>query len=102
MSSIEEKQKQHSNVVAENTERLGKALVCLQQVVESSITPKNIRKVLKDAMNSLSDAHISVGVRAADAISILEELSQDPSMPSLSRVTMWSALSNLESIREQV
>jgi uncharacterized protein (UPF0147 family) len=101
MSHTEEKQPQ-SKLEVENAERLKKALADLQQVVESSITPKNIRKVLKDAMNSLSDARISVGVRAASAISILEELTQDPNMPSFSRVTMWSALSNLESIREQV
>ena len=98
-ASIEEN---HSKLEAENAERLKKALANLQLVVESSITPKNIRKVLKDTMNALVDAHISVGVRAASAISILEELSQDPNMPSFARVTMWSALSNLESIREQV
>ena len=83
-----------------NDELLSRALADLAQVVESDVTPKNIRKVLKDAMNSLSEPSTSVGVRAACAISILEELTQDPNMPSFARVTMWSALSSLESIRE--
>ncbi|MCL4518452.1 MAG: UPF0147 family protein, partial [Thaumarchaeota archaeon] len=43
---------------------------------------------------------ISIGVRAANSISILEEVSQDPNMPSFSRVTIWSAVSTLESVRE--
>ncbi|MDG7001844.1 MAG: UPF0147 family protein, partial [Nitrososphaerota archaeon] len=33
-----------------------------------------------------NDTKISIGVRAANSISILEEVSQDPNMPSFSRV----------------
>lgn len=84
----------------ENEDKVQKALTTLSQVVESNITPRNIRKIVKDAINMLTDAKISVGVRAANAISILEEVSQDPNMPSFSRVTIWSAVSTLESVRE--
>ena len=84
----------------ENEEKVQKALGTLQQVVESNITPRNIRKIVKDAINMLNDSKISIGVRAANSISILEEVSQDPNMPSFSRVTIWSAVSTLESVRE--
>lgn len=84
----------------ENEEKVQKALATLSQVVESNITPRNIRKVVKDAINMLNDAKTSIGVRAANSISILEEVSQDPNMPSFSRVTIWSAVSTLESVRE--
>ncbi len=84
----------------ENEDKVQKALTTLSQVVESNITPRNIRKIVKDAINMLTDSKISVGVRAANAISILEEVSQDPNMPSFSRVTIWSAVSTLESVRE--
>ena len=84
----------------ENEEKVQKALGTLQQVVESNITPRNIRKIVKDAINMLNDTKISIGVRAANSISILEEVSQDPNMPSFSRVTIWSAVSTLESVRE--
>jgi len=84
----------------ENVEKVQKALGTLQQVVESNITPRNIRKIVKDAINMLNDTKISIGVRAANSISILEEVSQDPNMPSFSRVTIWSAVSTLESVRE--
>jgi len=49
----------------------------------------------------LQDAKQSVAVRAANAISLLDEVAQDPNMPSFARVTLWSAVSGLESIREQ-
>ncbi len=84
----------------ENQEKVQRALTTLQQVVESNITPRNIRKIVKDAINTLNDAGTPIGIRAANSISILEEVSQDPNMPSFSRVTIWSAVSTLESVRE--
>ncbi|NWG09394.1 MAG: UPF0147 family protein [Nitrososphaerales archaeon] len=84
----------------ENEERLAKAISTLQSVADSNITPRNIRKIAKDAIVMLQDAKLSMGVRAANAISMLDEISQDPNMPSFARVTIWSALSHLESIRD--
>ncbi len=84
----------------ENQEKVQKALATLQQVVESNITPRNIRKIVKDAINTLNDTKVPIGIRAANSISTLEEVSQDPNMPSFSRVTIWSAVSTLESVRE--
>ncbi len=84
----------------ENQEKLEKAIATLQQVAESTITPRNIRKLVKDAIAMLQDEKTSIAVRAANAISLLDEISQDPNMPSFSRVTIWSAVSTLESIKE--
>jgi uncharacterized protein (UPF0147 family) len=84
----------------ENEAKLSKAVVSLQQISDSSITPRNIRKTVKDSLLMLQDAKQSVAVRAANAISLLDEVAQDPNMPSFARVTLWSAVSELESIRE--
>ncbi|MEM3382991.1 MAG: UPF0147 family protein [Nitrososphaerales archaeon] len=84
----------------ENEEKLVKAISTLQTVADSTITPRNIRKVVKDAILMLNDTKLSLGVRVANAISMLDEISQDPNMPSFSRVNIWSALSILESIRD--
>jgi len=84
----------------ENLERLERAIATLQQVADSTITPRNIRKLVKDAIAMLQDEETSIAVRAANAINLLDEISQDPNMPSFSRVTIWSAVSTLESIRE--
>ncbi|MGD0477201.1 MAG: UPF0147 family protein [Nitrososphaerales archaeon] len=85
----------------ENNAKLAKATVSLNQIVDSNITPRNIRKIVKDSILMLQDQKQSMAVRAANAISLLDEVAQDPNMPSFARVTLWSAVSELESIREQ-
>lgn len=85
----------------ENNAKLAKATVSLNQIADSSITPRNIRKIVKDSILMLQDQKQSMAVRAANAISLLDEVAQDPNMPSFARVTLWSAVSELESIREQ-
>ena len=85
----------------ENTAKIAKATVSLNQIADSNITPRNIRKIVKDSILMLQDQKQSLAVRAANAISLLDEVAQDPNMPSFARVTLWSAVSELESIREQ-
>lgn len=83
----------------ENEERLAKAMETLNSVADNMTTPKNIRKLVKDITTSLHDETLDISVRAANAISTLDDLSQDPNMPSYVRVTLWQAVSALESIR---
>ena len=84
----------------ENETALKNALNILKQVSESSSTPRNIRKTLKEVTDTLTDTSASIGIRAANAISMLDDISQDPNMPSFARVTIWSGVSELENIRE--
>ena len=84
----------------ENKELLDKAIGILLSVSDNPSSPRNIRKLIKDSIDTLKDDSLSVGVRAANAISMLEDVSQDPNIPSFSRVTIWSAVSSLESIRD--
>ena len=84
----------------ENLELLNKAIAILSSISDNPSTPRNIRKLIKDSIDTLKDESLSVGVRADNAISMLEDVSQDPNIPSFSRVTIWSAVSSLESIRD--
>ena len=86
----------------ENEERIVKSIAVLQSVADSNITPRNIRKIVKESTIMLQNKTLSQGVRAANAISMLDEVSQDPNMPSYARVTIWNAVSTLESVREVV
>lgn len=76
------------------------AIQTLTQVAANPTTPKNIKKNLTDLIASLKSSQDSVSVRAANAISQLDDVSQDPNMPSYVRVTLWQAVSTLESIRD--
>ena len=84
----------------QNEENQMKAIATLQSIADSPATPRNIRKIIKDTVVMLQNSSLSLGVRAANAISMLDEVSQDPNMPSFTRVTIWSAVSTLESIRD--
>jgi uncharacterized protein (UPF0147 family) len=89
-----------SKKLKQNEENLTKAIATLQSIADSAATPRNIRKVIKDTIIMLQNGSLSLGVRAANAISMLDEVSQDSNMPSFTRVTIWSAVSTLENIRD--
>ena len=84
----------------QNQEFLQSAMDTLNQVAANPSTPKNIRKNIQDLANDLKSDELSMSVRAANAISMLDDITQDPNMPSYVRVTLWQAVSTLENIRE--
>ncbi|GIU71879.1 MAG: hypothetical protein KatS3mg003_1358 [Candidatus Nitrosocaldaceae archaeon] len=84
----------------ENLERLKQAIDTLESVASNPTTPRNIRNAVKEIVKSLNDESLSPAVRAANAISILDDLTQDPNMSSHIRVILWQAVSTLEGIRE--
>jgi uncharacterized protein (UPF0147 family) len=84
----------------QNQESLQNAMDTLNQVAANPSTPKNIRKTIQDLANDLKSEELSMSVRASNAISMLDDITQDPNMPSYVRVTLWQAVSTLESIRE--
>ena len=84
----------------QNKKALNEAIQTLEQVATNYSTPKIIKKSATDLVNTLKNEGDSMAVRAANAISMLDDITQDPNMPSYVRVTLWQAVSKLESIRE--
>ena len=72
----------------------------LNQIATSPSTPKNIRKNIADIVEQLKSDEYSISVRAANTISLLDDVTQDPNLPSYVRTSLWQAVSTLESIRE--
>ncbi len=85
---------------SQNEESLNTAVETLNQIATNYSTPKNIRKTISDLANNLKSDEYSMPVRASNVISILDDITQDPNMPSYVRVTLWQAVSTLEGIRE--
>ena len=85
---------------SQNEELLNTSIQTLNKIAENPSTPKNIRKKISDLANSLKSEEYSMSVRASNAISMLDDITQDPNMPSYVRVTLWQAVSKLEGIRE--
>ena len=84
----------------ENLEFLNNAMTTLNQIATNPSTPKNIRKNIADIVEELKSDEYSISVRAANTISALDDVTQDPNMPSYVRTSLWQAVSTLESIRE--
>ena len=84
----------------ENLEFLNNATTTLNQIATNPSTPKNIRKNIGDLIEGLKACEYSVSVRALNTISSLDDMTQDPNLPSYVRTSLWQAVSTLESIRE--
>ena len=84
----------------QNLEFLNNSMSTLNQIATNPSTPKNIRKNIEDILEQLKSDEYSVSVRAANTISLLDDVTQDPNLPSYVRTSLWQAVSTLESIRE--
>jgi hypothetical protein len=86
--------------LAEYEERIKQALAVLSEVSEDTTTPRNIRRAAKNSMDTLQTTEYTPAVRASNAISILDEILQDPNMPPYTRVKLWNVMSLLEAIKD--
>jgi len=84
----------------EYEDRVKQALAILGQVSEDTTTPRNIRRTAKEAMDILQSTEYTLGVRASNAISVIDEILQDPNMPPYTRVRLWNVMSLLEGIKD--
>ncbi len=73
--------------------------VLKEQVVQDTVVPRNIRRSAEQAIEVLMDESKEPAVRAADAIAILEEVSEDPNMPMHTRTIIWEVLGALEQVK---
>ena len=84
----------------QNKESMKEAIDTLNQIASNNSTPKTIKKSITDLISDLNNEEYSLSVRAANTISLLDDVTQDPNMPSYVRTQLWQAVSKLESIRE--
>ncbi len=77
---------------------LNSVLEALDRIIQDDSVPRNIRKAASEIKDSLLHGEDSLAVRAATAISILEDLSSDPNLPMHVRTLIWNVSSLLERI----
>jgi len=84
----------------EYEERIKEAVGVLGLVSEDTTTPRNIRRAAKQSIEALQMTQNTPAVRASSAISILDDILQDPNMPPYTRVKLWNVMSLLEAIKD--
>jgi len=84
----------------EYEEKIKQATFVLGQVSEDTTTPRNIRRAAKQSIEALQLPQYTLAVRASNAVSVLDEILQDPNMPPYTRVKLWNVMSLLEAIKD--
>jgi uncharacterized protein len=77
---------------------LENCILMLQRIQEDSSIPRNIRRVADETRTLLTNNSKAMGLRAAEAISKIDEISNDPNMPIHARTRIWELVSQLETI----
>jgi uncharacterized protein (UPF0147 family) len=84
----------------DNEAKIRQALMILNRVMNDPSIPRNIRRAAMFAIRALNEKNLTPGVRAANAVGVLDEVSQDPNMPLHARTLLWQAISILETVKD--
>jgi hypothetical protein len=87
--------------MAEKQQTYDEIILLLDQIINDRTVPKNIRKAAEDSKAILSGSE-SGEVKISTAISILDEITNDPNMPMYTRTQIWNAVSMLEQKRREL
>lgn len=79
--------------------KLAQVAEVLDQLIEDSSVPRNIRRGAEEAKTTLLEGDEALDVRIASAISILDDLVNDPNIPLHARTLIWNVMSGLETIK---
>lgn len=70
----------------------------MDQLIEDNSVPRNIRRGADNAKKTLLKAGEALDVRVAGAVSILDDLANDPNIPLHGRTLIWNIISSLETM----
>jgi uncharacterized protein (UPF0147 family) len=71
----------------------------LAQLSEDGSVPRNVRRGAQSAKVELEKPRVALDVRIASAVYILDDLANDPNLPTHGRTAIWSIISRLESFQ---
>ncbi|MDP3728605.1 MAG: UPF0147 family protein [bacterium] len=69
----------------------------LYAIIEDDTIPKNVKQKIESAIAALQEENVEESLRANKALQELDELSNDPNIPSYIRPQLWNIVSQLES-----
>ncbi len=81
-------------------ERIKDIIDVLSSIEKDFSVPKNVRVRIKNAYTALETNGKSMAVRVDRSLQELDDISDDPNIPSYTRTQIWNVVSMLESISE--
>ena len=76
----------------------GEVLELMDELAEDTSVPRNVRKTSSDSREKLQNSNESLDLRCATVISSLDDISNDPNVPSHGRAAIYTIISKLESL----
>ncbi|MBI2075945.1 MAG: UPF0147 family protein [Candidatus Aenigmarchaeota archaeon] len=73
----------------------------LDEINTDRTVPKNIRTVIQQVKADLNNEKQDAAVSINSAVSLLDEVSNDPNIPIYTRTQIWNIVSMLEVINEK-
>lgn len=84
-------------------EKLEPILKLMDELIEDRMVPRNIRAAVEQAKKELiENEELSMDIRLSSAISILDEIINDPNMPMHARTRIWNIVSMLETVKREL
>ena len=75
----------------------------LNEIIEDRTVPRNIRLSAEEAKRELTEnTSSSWDIRLSSAISILDDIINDPNMPMYTRTQIWNVVSLLEAAKRDL
>jgi hypothetical protein len=68
----------------------------IEQVVNDRSVPRNIRTKCEDSIKILKEEKQDIAIRVSTVISNMDEISNDPNIPTYTRTQIWNIVSILE------
>lgn len=78
---------------------LAPILGSLNELVDDTSVPRNVRRGAQTARDQLNKPKTPLDVRVASAVYTLDDLANDPNLPTHGRTAIWSIISSLESLQ---
>lgn len=73
-------------------------LALMDELEDDSSIPRNVRKTSSEAKEKMKDNKESLDLRCATVISQLDDISNDPNVPSHGRAAIYTIISKLEAL----
>ncbi|EQD76569.1 protein belonging to Uncharacterized protein family UPF0147 [mine drainage metagenome] len=78
---------------------VGRVLESLTQLADDASLPRSARRAAQSAKDVLAKPGTPEDVRIASAVGVLDDLANNPNLPTHGRTAIWSIMSNLESVQ---
>lgn len=88
-----------SSVAGDAPQEVDRAIRALLELADDASVPRNVRRGALSAKEGLAKPAVPLDVRIAGAVYALDDLANDPNLPTHGRTTLWSIISNLESLQ---